>query len=420
MNSKINEIINNYKPTTVFIPFPDRHIDHRTVFDCAMVNTRPNKKDHPKFVISYETLSETHWNAPYIESNFNPFSSPSISAVSGNDLVLTMSDSSTINVGAVVGPQGTTGAQGPQGATGATGAQGPAGTNGTNGTNGSNGADGADGADGIQLANLSVSTGSASGSGSLAYDNTNGQFTFTPPDLSSFITTDQDSQTLSLSGTDLTITGGNTVDLSSLGGGGGDITGVTAGTGLSGGGASGSVTVNLSDTGVSSGTYGSSSTVAQITVDAQGRITNVQNVAVSGGGGGGGGGGGANVERFKLTYSTSGALSATSDLTSGIASVSIDSATGGDVTVTFTGYNIPPASVMMYGYVYASNKYQIVPLETSMGLREIAGGGSAGSPTLFNGASTPAVKLRLREAETGASRSFGTATHAWIQFVMHD
>ena len=338
-------------------------------------------------------------------------------AISGNDLVLTMSDSSTINVGAVVGPQGATGSQGIQGATGATGPQGPAGTN---GTNGSDGADGADGADGIALTDLSVSTGSASGSGSLSYAGGTGVFTFIPPDLSSFITTDQDSQTLSLNGTDLTITGGNTVDLSSLGGGGGDITGVTAGTGLSGGGASGSVTVNLADTGVSSGTYGSSSTVAQITVDAQGRITNVQNVAVSGGGGGGSGGGGANVERFKLTYSTSGALSATSDLTSGIASVSIDSATGGDVTVTFTGYNIPPASVMMYGYVYASNKYQIVPLETSMGLREIAGGGSAGSPTLFNGASTPAVKLRLREAETGASRSFGTATHAWIQFVMHD
>jgi hypothetical protein len=343
--------------------------------------------------------------------------SVSSGAISGNDLVLTMSDSSTINVGAVVGPQGSTGAQGTQGPQGATGAQGPAGTNGTNGTDGS---DGADGTDGIQLSNISVSTGSASGSGSLAYDNTNGQFTFTPPDLSSYVTTDQDSQTLSLAGTTLSITGGNSVDLSALGGGGGDITGVTAGTGLTGGGASGSVTVNLADTGVSSGTYGSSSTVPQITVDAQGRVTNVTNVAVSGGGGGGGGGGGANVERFKLTYSTSGALSATSDLTSGIATVSIDSASGGDVTVTFSGYNIPPASVMMYGYVYASNKYQIVPLETSMGLREIAGGGSAGSPTLFNGAGTPAVKLRLREAETGASRSFGTATHAWIQFVMHD
>ena len=64
--------MNRLNPTTVFIPFPDRHIDHRTIFDCAMVNTRPNKKNHPKLVMSYETLSETHWNAPYIEPNFNP------------------------------------------------------------------------------------------------------------------------------------------------------------------------------------------------------------------------------------------------------------------------------------------------------------------------------------------------------------
>lgn len=72
INSKINELINNLNPTSVFIPFPDRHIDHRTIFDCAMVNTRPNKKKHPKLVLSYETLSETHWNAPYIEPNFIP------------------------------------------------------------------------------------------------------------------------------------------------------------------------------------------------------------------------------------------------------------------------------------------------------------------------------------------------------------
>ena len=72
MNSNINSIINKFNPTAVFIPFPDRHIDHRTVFDCAMVNTRPNKVKHPKFVLSYETLSETHWNAPYIEANFTP------------------------------------------------------------------------------------------------------------------------------------------------------------------------------------------------------------------------------------------------------------------------------------------------------------------------------------------------------------
>jgi LmbE family N-acetylglucosaminyl deacetylase len=72
INSKIYNIINKCKPSIVFIPFPDRHIDHRTVFDCAMVNTRPNKKFYPKFVLCYETLSETHWNAPYIEPNFTP------------------------------------------------------------------------------------------------------------------------------------------------------------------------------------------------------------------------------------------------------------------------------------------------------------------------------------------------------------
>ena len=71
INGKIFSVVSEFKPHYVFCPFPDRHIDHRHVFESTLVATRPVRvgKDI-ELVAAYETLSETHWNAPYIEPNF--------------------------------------------------------------------------------------------------------------------------------------------------------------------------------------------------------------------------------------------------------------------------------------------------------------------------------------------------------------
>ena len=72
LNKLIFNFINDIKPEIVFIPFPDRHIDHKIVFESCMVACRPISSTSPKIVLAYETLSETHWNAPSIEPNFVP------------------------------------------------------------------------------------------------------------------------------------------------------------------------------------------------------------------------------------------------------------------------------------------------------------------------------------------------------------
>ena len=73
LNGKISKILKDFNPHIVFCPYPDRHLDHRLVFDSVMVATRPIGVGRDiEIVATYETLSETHWNAPHIEPNFTP------------------------------------------------------------------------------------------------------------------------------------------------------------------------------------------------------------------------------------------------------------------------------------------------------------------------------------------------------------
>tara|TARA_B100002052_G_scaffold296033_1_gene323665 strand:+ start:3237 stop:3902 length:666 start_codon:yes stop_codon:yes gene_type:complete len=73
LNNEIFSIVKEIEPEIVVFPFYDRHTDHRAVFDSTMVATRPVKEAKCiKLLAAYETLSETHWNSPYIEPNFNP------------------------------------------------------------------------------------------------------------------------------------------------------------------------------------------------------------------------------------------------------------------------------------------------------------------------------------------------------------
>ncbi len=72
LNRKISQFVRETNPEMVLLPFPDRHIDHRTIFDASVVACRPVYSEAPRFVLAYETLSETHWNVPGIEPAFVP------------------------------------------------------------------------------------------------------------------------------------------------------------------------------------------------------------------------------------------------------------------------------------------------------------------------------------------------------------
>ena len=72
-NGMVFNIIKQVSPDVLLIPYVDRHVDHRLVFEACMVASRPVGVGRDiKICAAYETISETHWNAPHLEPNFTP------------------------------------------------------------------------------------------------------------------------------------------------------------------------------------------------------------------------------------------------------------------------------------------------------------------------------------------------------------
>lgn len=73
MNNAILDIVKKISADVVYIPhYGDMQKDHQIVAEACMVAVRPKYIPRVPQVFSYETMSETAWNAPSIQNEFIP------------------------------------------------------------------------------------------------------------------------------------------------------------------------------------------------------------------------------------------------------------------------------------------------------------------------------------------------------------
>jgi N-acetylglucosamine malate deacetylase 1 len=73
INALISGTVNEVKPEILYIPNKgDVNSDHKIVFNAAMIAARPRGVSAVQRILSYETLSETEWSAPYQQDSFIP------------------------------------------------------------------------------------------------------------------------------------------------------------------------------------------------------------------------------------------------------------------------------------------------------------------------------------------------------------
>ena len=170
----------------------------------------------------------------------------------------------------------------------------------------------------------------------------------------------------------------------------GDITGVTAGTGLSGGGTSGAVTIDLEQTGVAAGTYGDSGNVAQVQVDVLGRVVGISEIAIPQG----------DITRVNITAGTG--LSGTVDTTAGDHTQTLELTDTGVTAGSYgTAVSIPQVTVDAKGRVTSITSLDVTDHVQSLSWNlanttlQIGGGNSVDLSGLLDNVDTDTQTLSL-------------------------
>ncbi|MCB9307518.1 MAG: tail fiber domain-containing protein [Lewinellaceae bacterium] len=129
-------------------------------------------------------------------------------------------------------------------------------------------------------------------------------------------------------------------DISGMGSGGGTVTQINTGSGITGGPITTTGTIGLSNTGVQPGIYGSATEIPVITVDSQGRITEVFKTVVQPGTVGITGGPGIDVQQngFNFVVNNTGDTDPSNDITT-------SSQAGGQISGTFDNLQIQDGAI---------------------------------------------------------------------------
>jgi hypothetical protein len=121
------------------------------------------------------------------------------------------------------------------------------------------------------------------------------------------------------------------------------------------------------------------------------------------------------VERFRIDYNAAGDITATSNATSGISSITVTDAVGGliEVTLDNTVYNLPFAQLSFFGYDQINDRYVVTSLTDNNTTRFLDGD----SGNLFDGSGTVVMDLLANKASSFSSANFGQPTHAYVQMT---